>query len=56
LKATNTDIAILNYLIGRTPIFKEENFSFFKVIENGPTIIKLLAINYRIDYRSDREL
>jgi len=31
LKATNNDIPIGNYLIGRSPIFKEENFSFLIV-------------------------
>jgi len=35
LKATNTDIPIGKYLIGRTPRFKEENFSFFKVTKNA---------------------
>jgi len=55
LKANNTSIPIGKYLIGQTPIFKDENLSFFKVIKNGPTIIKLLALNHRIDYRSDRE-
>jgi len=50
-----SDIPIGKYLIGRTPFFEEEKFSFFKVTENGPRIIKLLAINHRIYYSRDQE-
>jgi len=54
-KAINTDIPIRKYLIGRTPFLKEENLSIFEDTKNGPRIIKLLSLNHRNDYRSDRE-
>jgi len=34
-------------------IFQEENYSFLKDSKNGPTIITLLPLNHRIDFRSD---
>jgi len=56
LKATNTDIPIGKYLIGRTSFFKDVNFSFFKVAETGPTITKPLAINHRSDQEHKSKL
>jgi len=55
LKATKTDIPIGKCLVGQTPFFQEENFSLFEVTINGPTIIKLLPLNHRTDWPSDRE-
>jgi len=44
VEATKTDIAIAKYPIGQTPIFQEEDFSFFEVSKIGPTIITLLPL------------
>jgi len=48
LKATNADIAIRKYPIGRTPFLKDEKLQFFEDTKNGPTIIilLLLALNF----------
>jgi len=51
----NTSIPIQKYLIGRTAFLKEENFSFFEDTKNDPRIIKLLPLNHRNKYRSNRE-
>jgi len=56
LKAAKTDIAIGKYLIAQTQIFQEEDFSFFEVSKIGPTIITLLPLNHRINFRGDSEL
>ena len=37
------------------PIFQEENFSFFEDSKNVPTIITLLPLTRRIDFRSKSE-
>jgi len=48
LKATDTQSAKLQFS-------KRKNFSFFEDTENGPKIITLLPLNYRIDFRGDSE-
>jgi len=42
--------------IGQATFFQEEDFSFFEVGKLGPTIITLLQLNHRIDFRGDSEL
>jgi len=51
LKATNTDIAMGKYPISQTPFFK----SFGEDSNNGSTIITLLPLNYRNNFRDDSE-
>jgi len=40
---------------GSNSIFQEETFSLFQGSKNGPTIITLLPLNHRFDFRSDCE-
>ena len=49
------NVKIGKYAIGQIPFFQEENFSFFDDSKNGPTLITLLPINHRIDFRGDSE-
>jgi len=49
-------MAIWKYPVGQTPFFQEEDFSFCEISKIGLTIITLLPLNHRIDFRGDSEL
>jgi len=49
-------MTIVKCPIGQTPFFQEEDLSFFESSQNDPTVITLLPLNHRIEFRGDSEL